>query len=98
MNRRRNPPPPLNTNLTNNNRKATTGSAHSADLDKLELPCSVRTPRNPASKPPVRGFHTCTLVANRLYIIGGDNRQTEFSDVCIFDLGKYLANCKTFLT
>ncbi|KAG2392531.1 hypothetical protein C9374_011256 [Naegleria lovaniensis] len=80
--RKTNIPPPLDTsNLNHTNKRQL-----SSELVKVDLPWSVLQAKNPSFKAATRGFHTCTVVDDKLYIIGGDNRQTEFNDVCIFDM------------
>ena len=73
--RKQHVPPPLNTNLT------------PKPSERIELVWNcLKSPL----KPPVRGFHSCTLVGDKLYIIGGDNRVEHFKDVCIYDLSKFV--------
>lgn len=41
-------------------------------------------------KPPqARGYHSATFTDNRLFIIGGADAQTVFSDISVLDLGIY---------
>ncbi|KAL9657568.1 hypothetical protein ABK040_000995 [Willaertia magna] len=84
--------PPLNTNIS---KKTPIGNHHSSKDSSLSVTgndsmvlewSTIQAKGTTNTKPAPRGFHSCTLVGDKLYIIGGDNRLIFFKDVCIFDL------------
>ena len=59
---------------------------HTLDLTKSPPHWTLLKATGPP--PPERGYHTTTLVKDKLVMYGGSDGKLCFSDVYIFDLGK----------
>ena len=62
-----------------------------SDIHRLDLtqdPPHWSTITTTGTPPPERGYHTTTLVKDKLVVYGGSDGKLCFSDIYLFDLGK----------